>query len=162
MYKNEKTDELSDKYKTIKQTAEMAFNQQKKVLQEIKDSKKISEELYEDNLDLKKIKLKNLEYKVYMIKSHTNEIEKNSEETRLKIFDFKKKIKEIKIKNLKLNQERNEIRRENFQKNIQLLKILRKFKVNSIEEIINNFLDESRCKQTNYSLVIVINFSSIQ
>ena len=79
MYKNEKTDELSDKYKTIKQTAEMAFNQQKKVLQEIKDSKKISEELYEDNLDLKKIKLKNLEYKVYMIKSHTNEIEKNSE-----------------------------------------------------------------------------------
>ena len=162
MYKNEKTDELSDKYKTIKQTAEMAFNKQKKVLQEIKDSKKISEELYEDNLDLKKIKLKNLEYKVYMIKSHTNEIEKNSEETRLKIFDFKKKIKEIKIKNLKLNQERNEIRRENFQKNIQLLKILRKFKVNSIEEIINNFLDESRCKQTNYSLVIVINFSSIQ
>jgi CheY-like chemotaxis protein len=49
------------------ETAEMAFNQQKKVLQEIKDSKKISEELYEDNLDLKKIKLKNLEYKVYMI-----------------------------------------------------------------------------------------------
>lgn len=134
----------------------MSLIHKKNIFNEIKDFIKRSEEQYNDDINLKKTKFKELEYKVFKVRSETIEMEKNSEELKIETTNLITKLKTIKKKNIMLNEEKNKLKRDYKEMMVKLQRILKKFHVKSIEDIIQIFMKETRWQDSNYTLVNIL------
>jgi chromosome segregation ATPase len=150
---SDKNKELYEKYQIVKQKAQMSLNHQQGFLNEIKEFNKIKDETYKEELEEKKTRFKELEYKVFKIKSETVEIERNMETIKHKLKEIAKTIKNVKERNKKLKTDKNILMKGYNTEKIKMLRLFKQFEVKSLEEVVHLFNDESRFYNTRYSQV---------
>lgn len=142
--------ELSEKYQLIKQKAQMSLNQQKSMLIEMKEFDKLREEECRDNLEVKKTKFKELEYKVFKIKTETFEVERSLDQLRKKITENSNQVQLNKEKNKILKNEQKTIKREFNVQKIKMHRLLQHFDVDSLEEIVMVFNDQQLFQSSHH------------
>jgi len=139
---NEKNKKLFDKYKVISLTAKRALKMQKGLLNDMKEYEGRCNGVFEEEIEGKKLKFNELEYNVFKIKSSTAEIEKSLADLKDLIYDRVENVKILKKKNLKIKENIIAIKNKYMKTKTKLLKIYKKLKVKSLEEIIKRFKNE--------------------
>lgn len=137
----------------VKEHAHVAYKRQKFLYNDLVDYDKKFSEKYDDDIKNRKAKFKELEYQVFKIKNSTVTIQNKLEELKTKIGSTKEQISVIKRKNAKIHEERKTIRKDYLLTKIQLLKIFRKLKYKTLDDIITLYNTETKNFQTQYSSV---------
>lgn len=99
-------------------------------------------DVFDEEIEGKKLKFNELEYNVFKIKSGTAEIEKSLAEIKELIIERVEDIKNLKKKNIKIKENIIAIKNKYMKTKTKLLKIYKKLKVKSLEEIIKRFKNE--------------------
>ncbi len=137
----------------VKEHAQVAYKRQKYLHNDLVDYDKKFCEIYDEEMKSKKAKFKELEYQVFKIKDSTVTIQNKLEELKIKIIRTKEQINSTKSKNLKINEDRRNIRKDHLLTRIQLLKIFKKLKYKTLDDIIILYNTETKSFHSQYSTV---------